>query len=177
MDKPARQVAGLELAGQRIVLRDFSVENITPTYIGWLNNNDLMRYSNQRFRSHSIETCMDYLNSFRCTDNLFLAIYSGTDFIGTMTAYISWVHKTADIGLLIGGQSQGLGFGRDSWVTLMEYLIELGLRKVTGGALRCNSAMIKIMINSGMLPDGVRVAQELVNEQEEDILYFAKFGV
>jgi RimJ/RimL family protein N-acetyltransferase len=168
--------AYFQLAGQRVTLRPFTDSNITPPYIDWLRNPDLMKYSNQRFRSHNMETCKNYLNSFKGTDNLFFAIYQSADFIGTMTAYVSQIHKTADMGILIGGQSQGKGLGSDAWRTLMRHLFQMGARKVTGGALRCNSAMIKIMLSSGMQPDGVRIAQELINGKPEDILHFAKFG-
>lgn len=168
--------SSFNLAGQQIILRPFVDSNITPEYLGWLRNKDLMKYSNQRFRLHNIETCKAYLNSFKGTDNLFFAIYQGAEFIGTMTAYVSQIHKTADMGILIGVPSQGKGLGSDAWATLMRYLFQAGARKVTGGTLRCNSAMIKIMLNSGMNPDGVRIAHELVDGKPEDILYFAKFS-
>ena len=49
------------------------------------------------------------------------------------------------------------------------------VRKITGGTLIGNTAMINIMINSGMELDGVRVAQELVDGQVQDVVHFAKF--
>jgi RimJ/RimL family protein N-acetyltransferase len=176
MSNGAISNSGFPLVGQKVILRPFVDSNITPEYLDWLRNKELMKFSNQRFRVHTIETCQAYLNSFKGTDNLFLAIYQGAEYIGTMTAYVSQVHNTADMGLLIGAASQGKGLGADAWATLMRYLFQAGARKVTGGALRCNSAMIKIMLNSGMSPDGVRVAQELVDGKPEDILYFAKFN-
>lgn len=176
MFKQANEAANLQIAGQQVTLRKFIEGNITTAYLGWLRDQELMKYSNQRFRSHSMETCIDYLNSFKSTDNLFFAIYHGAEYIGTITAYVSKNHKTADMGLLIGGQRQGMGLGSDAWATLMRHLFQLGARKVTGGTLRCNAAMIKIMVNTGMNPDGVRVAHELVNGKPEDILYFAKFN-
>jgi [ribosomal protein S5]-alanine N-acetyltransferase len=176
MDKQANEVTNFQILGQQVTLRHFAVENITSTYLDWLRDKELMKYSNQRFRNHSLGSCKDYLNSFEGSDNLFLAIYHGAENIGTMTAYVSKVHQTADMGLLIGRQGQGKGFGLDAWVTLMGYLFQDGARKVTGGTLTCNSPMTKIMVNSGMIPDGVRVAHELVNGKPEDILYFAKFS-
>jgi RimJ/RimL family protein N-acetyltransferase len=110
------------------------------------------------------------------TGNMFLAIYRESEFVGTMTAYISQTHKTADVGIMIGYQNWGKGIGTDAWTTLMRHLFQAGIRKVTGGTLRCNTAMVNIMMKSGMKPDGVRFAQELVNGQPEDILYFAKFN-
>lgn len=174
LNQPNNDLHG-QLTGHHVTLKTFVESNITSAYLDWLRNPELMKYSNQRFRAHSIGTCQAYLSSFAGTDNLFYAIYQEADFIGTMTAYVSKNHKTADIGILIGGQKQGKGLGADAWNTLMEHLLKMGMRKVTGGTLRCNVAMIKIMVNSGMKPDGVRVAHELVNGKPEDILYFAKF--
>lgn len=164
------------LAGQLVTLRPFTKSNITPEYIGWLNNTEVVKYSNQRFRAHNLESCEAYLGSFMNTDNMFLAIYRDSEFVGTMTAYISQSHKTADMGILIGYQCWGRGIGADAWTTLMRHLFQAGIRKVTGGTLRCNTAMVNIMVKSGMKPDGVRVAQELVDGKAEDVLYFAKFN-
>ena len=165
-----------ELAGCLITLKPFTQSNITSEYIGWLNDPVVVKYSNQQFRTHNVETCEAYLRSFRQTDNMFLAIYRGSEFVGTMTAYVSQAHKTADMGVMIGKQWWGKGIGTDAWTTLMRYLFQSGIRKVTGGALRCNTAMVNIMMNSGMKPDGVRVAQELVKGEPVDIMHFAKFN-
>lgn len=174
MSNQTNKDQNFQLVGRRVILRPFADSNITHAYLNWLRNRELMKFSNQRFRSHSIETCRDYLASFKDTDNQFFAIYHGDEFVGSMTAYVSQVHKMADMGLLIG--VQGKGFGSDAWGTLMEYLFQSGMRKVTGGTLRCNAAMVKIMLNSGMNPDGIRISHELVDGKPEDILYFSKFS-
>ncbi|WP_333874408.1 GNAT family N-acetyltransferase [Methylobacter sp.] len=170
------QHLNLRLTGQLVTLRPFAEADIAQRYIDWLSDPELMKYSNQRFRSHSADNCRDYLASFHNSDNLFMAIIYDGQLAGTMTAYVSSVHQTADIGLLIGTQSQGKGLGKDAWVALMAHLFRSGIRKVTGGTLRCNSAMVRIMESAGMQPDGIRVAQELVDGKPEDILYFARFN-
>jgi RimJ/RimL family protein N-acetyltransferase len=168
--------APLELTGSVVTLRTFSSVNLTADYLAWLRDPQLMKFSNQRFRSHSMDSCRAYFESFAGSDNLFIAIYHEGAFIGTMTAYRSLVHGTADIGLLIGAGVQGKGLGKDAWATMMAYLLASGTRKVTGGTLRCNAAMVRIMQSCGMQADGVRAAQELVDGVPQDILYFAKFG-
>jgi RimJ/RimL family protein N-acetyltransferase len=166
----------LQLTGHLVTLRSFTESNITSAYIDWLRNPELMKYSNQRFRSHSVASCRDYLSSFKGSDNLFMAIYHDAQFVGTMTAYVSPFHQTADMGLLIGAQGQGKGLGKDAWMTLMDHLFQIGTRKVSGGTLRCNTAMVRIMMGSGMQADGVRTAHELVDGKPEDILHFARFS-
>jgi RimJ/RimL family protein N-acetyltransferase len=178
MNMSTQQGSGtaLELQGAVVTLRAFTPANLTDAYLGWLRDPQLMKFSNQRFRSHSMESCRAYFESFAGSDNLFIAIYHEGAFIGTMTAYRSLVHGTADIGLLIGAGVQGKGLGKDAWATMMAYLLASGTRKVTGGTLRCNAAMVRIMQSCGMQADGVRAAQELVDGVPQDILYFAKFG-
>lgn len=164
----------LLLQGRQVTLRTFTESDITPAYLGWLNDRALMRFSNQRFRDHSADSCRAYVAGFAGSPNLFLAIRHGGELVGTMSCYRSPQHGTADIGLLVGS-GQGRGFGRDAWATLMDYLLAQGTRKVTGGTLRCNTAMVRIMEACGMQPDGVRRGQELVDGQPQDILYFARF--
>ena len=164
------------LKGSVVELRSFAPENLTESYVGWLRDPKLMRFSNQRFRTHNIDSCRAYLTSFAGTDNLFMAIFHESTFIGTMTAYRSAVHGTADIGLLISAGVQGKGLGKDAWATLMAHLLATGTRKVTGGTLRCNLAMVRIMQGCGMQADGVRAGQELVDGVAHDMLHFAKFN-
>jgi len=163
------------LTGEKTILRPFTEQNITKDYLAWLNNKSLMRYSNQRFKEHSVASCKAYLESFVGTQNLFLAIYEKTYFVGTMTAYISDYHQVADMGIMVGDQAQGKGLGLDAWQTLMQYLITQNMRKITAGTLRCNLAMLRVIERSGMKGDGVRIKQELVEGQAVDVLYFAKF--
>ena len=165
------------LDGRIINLQPFRPSDITPEYVGWLNDPNVVRYSNQRFQRHDAATCQAYLRSFTGTPNLFLAIRRDGTLVGTMTAYLSMQHGTADMGILVGNPGTwGNGVGSDAWKTLLEHLLARGdIRKVSGGALRCNKAMVRIMQNSGMVPDGVRVAQELVDGQPQDMLHFARF--
>jgi RimJ/RimL family protein N-acetyltransferase len=163
--------------GRLISLRPFSDSDITPAYIGWLNDPAVVRYSNQRFRTHTVDTCREYVKSFAGTDSLFLAVCRGPAVVGTMTAYVSGHHGTADMGILIGDPaSWGKGIGTDAWTTVMRHLLARGdIRKVCGGTLRCNAGMVRIMKSSGMAPDGVRVAHEVVEGVPQDVLYFAMF--
>jgi RimJ/RimL family protein N-acetyltransferase len=82
------------------------------------------------------------------------------------------------MGILIGDPaSWGKGIGKDAWTTLMRHLLTRGdIRKLCGGTLRCNVGMVRIMESSGMKPDGVRVAHELVEGMPQDMLYFAKLN-
>lgn len=169
-----------KLTGNKIKLCSFTENHICEEYIGWLNDSEVVKYSNQRFKDHNNISCNKYLTSFENTENLFLAIHlkDNNKFIGTMTVYYSIPHKIADIGLMIGDRSYwGKGIGQEAWQILMNYMLETKkVRKVTGGTLSCNKGMVNIMKKTGMQPDGKRNNHELVNDSPMDILYFAKFS-
>lgn len=171
--------AHLPLEGERVILKIFNMSNITSSYIAWLNDPEVVRYSNQKFIVHNADTCLEYFQSFIGTNNIYLAIYLKEEniYIGTMTVYIAGAHETADIGILIGDKKiWGNGIGQEAWILMVDWLVKVaGARKVTGGAMRANIGMTKIMVNSGMKIDGVRVAQELLDGKPQDILYFSKF--
>lgn len=109
------------LFGNQVFLKSFNKADITETYIGWLNDPETTRFSNQRHTHHDRNACVEYLASFNDTLNLFLSVHliENNEAIGTMTAYVSEAHRTADIGILIGKRTVlGKGLGRDAWNTL-----------------------------------------------------------
>jgi [ribosomal protein S5]-alanine N-acetyltransferase len=162
----------------RLQLVPFAAACICPEYLGWLNDPVVTRFSNQRFRRHTVDSAREYLDSFRGTSNRFIAIRVGADgrMIGTMTVYLAAQHGTADLGLLIGDRAVwGRGYGLEAWSGLMSQLLGEGLRKITAGTVRPNVGMQRIMERSGMRLEAVRARQELVEGEEVDVLYYARF--
>ena len=168
------------LHGNLVTLESFALSDITNEYVSWLNDPEVVRYSNQRFRCHTAKTCEEYLQSFQHSPNLFFAVRlrANGKTVGTATAYISVPHGTADIGLLIGNREHwGKGVGLDAWKTLMDCLLKRSsIRKVTGGTLRANVGMVRIMERAGMELEAVRSKQQIVEGEAQDELYFARFG-
>jgi ribosomal-protein-alanine N-acetyltransferase len=166
------------LSGECVALRPFSQSDINADYLAWLNDPITMQYSNQRFYQHDFASATRYLASFNGSDNLFVAIDDKVGLrLGTMTAYVSPQHGTADLGILIGERKVwGQGLGLDAWRTLMKCLFQRGIRKVTGGTVDCNAAMLAIFSKSDMQPEGRRKRQEIIEGKEHDILLYARFA-
>ena len=149
-------------------------------YVSWLNDPEVVKYSNQRFNKHTAESCLKYLNSFEGTNNIFVGIRRSEDdvLIGTMTAYVSLVHGTVDVGIMIGDQScKGKGYGQDAWNTMLNALsLSPLIRKITAGTLDCNLSMLKLMERSSMHLEAIRKKQEIVDGVAHDIHYYARFN-
>jgi RimJ/RimL family protein N-acetyltransferase len=169
----------LRLTTARLVLAPFTAADISPRYIGWLNDLEVVRYSNQRFRRHDVHSSEAYLRSFASGPNQFWSIRLASDgkMIGTLTAYIAPQHGTADVGLMIGERNVwGHGYGLEAWQRLLDHLFsEHALRKVTAGAASGNVGMIRIMERAGMQHEATRRRQEIIDDELQDIVYFAKF--
>lgn len=166
-----------ELVGRRVRLRAFGAADISNAYIGWLNDPEVVRYSNQRFLRHNRSSCERYRASFAGTDNLFYSVQLSGRAIGTLTAYRSVQHGTADIGILMGERSVwGQGLGLDAFKTLADWLASRpGMRKLTAGMLACNEGMVRVAERAGFEVEAVRRAQEVVQGRAVDMLYCARF--
>ncbi len=169
----------LRLTSARLVLTPFAAADISPSYVGWLNDPEVVSYSNQRFRRHDFHTSEAYLRSFDGSPNQFWSIRLAADgkMIGTMTAYLAPEHGTADIGLLIGERGVwGQGYGLEAWQRLMNHLWnEHAVRKITAGTVAGNVGMIRVMERAGMQHEATRRQQEIIDGEPQDIVYFAKF--
>jgi len=164
--------------GSRIYLNLFKLDDITPEYISWLNDREVVQFSNQRFFKHTSNSSVNYFQGFEGTPNLFIAIrdISSKKNIGTMTAYISEHHKTVDMGILLGNREYwGVGIGFDAWTTLIKWARNANYRKVTAGAAAVNKPMIALMEKSGMDFEGLKKDQEIINHSPADILFYGKF--
>lgn len=169
-----------EIETKRLILVPFSEKYLTYRYIGWLNDPEVVRYSDQRFKKHTLESCRKYMRSFDGTPNRFWAIVSkdkGLGHIGNITVYNDTAHSTADIGIMIGEKSAwGKGYGTEAWVAVCDYLLKKAkVRKITVGTLSVNRPMLGIIRKSKMVPDGIRKRQCLFNGREVDMVHAALF--
>lgn len=166
-------------SGSRVDLVPFTRADITPRYVGWLNDPRVVRFSNQRFRRHDAASCEAYLRTFEGSDNSFFSIRlrESGEAIGTATAYFSRAHGTVDCGILVGDPATwGRGLGQDAWRALVDWCgAQPGIRKITAGTLDCNTGMLRLMAHGGLVQEAVRKAQELVDGEQHDILLFARF--
>ena len=167
------------LFGDRVLVRPFTAGDISEVYLGWLQDPEIVRYSSQRFRVHTLDTCRAYLASFEGTSNHFLAICDSQSgaILGTLTVYRSLPHGTADIGIMVGSrQAWGLGVGTEAFCMVLAALKASGaVRKITAGTLRVNRSMVRIMEKAGMHHEATRCAQELLDGLPADVVYYATF--
>ena len=152
---------------------------LTPLYVGWLNDPSVVRYSAQRHKNHTLESYKQYWKSFADSPNFFWAITIDLAIrhIGNITASVDIMNSVADVGIMIGDRKVwGKGYGLETFEGVCSYLLnERGIRKVTTGTLANNKGMLRIMEKSGMVGDGCRIRQAIVEGVEVDVIHACFF--
>jgi ribosomal-protein-alanine N-acetyltransferase len=169
------------LTAERLDLRPFSEEYLTSRYVAWLNDPETVRYSEQRHRRHTLETCRAYFESFANTASFFWAIVAHDKelgHIGNMTATVDHANAVADLAIMIGeARARGRGFGLEAWSCACNFLLtKARMRKVTAGTMAINVPMLRVMARSGMIEEGRRRLQFLHEGKAVDVVLAAAFA-
>ncbi len=172
----------IEIRTERLTIAPFQERHLTARYVNWINDRELMRYSEQRHKDHSLDTCLAYWHSFHGTPHFFWAIEElrqGLGHIGNLNAYVDERNHLADIGIVVGERkARGQGYALEAWRAVCDFLFTtVGIRKISAGAMASNTAMLKLMQRAGMVEDGVRRRHYLSDGIEVDIVHRALFKV
>lgn len=164
----------MNIIGKKIYLNTFSKQDINDKYISWLNDQDVVRYSRQRFIKHTYKSCLKFYKSIIDENNNFLKInfLSDKNFIGTMTYIFN--EDTVDIGILIGDKNywnKKLGF--EAWNLSINYLSTFNnIKKITAGCISENLAMKNIFKNSKMKYSHKVIQYNKYNKKFEKFIFY-----
>lgn len=128
-----------------------------PAYLGWLRDQEVVRTLDrpEYWDPVPFEEVAGYCRAlFASNTDYFFALYEKADdaFIGTLRAgHIDWRTRTADVGIMIGHRRYwGRGIGLAAVQALSIWLFDrLDMRRLTGGAMAINPAMIRIFEKLG----------------------------
>ena len=114
-------------------------------YLRWLENKEVMQYSENRHHTHTRETQYEYLCSFdQENDHLWDIILAGNP-IGSISAHLDIPNRTANVGIMIGNENcWHKGYGLEAWNAACKWLFSQDTRKIEGGCMACNQGMIRI---------------------------------
>ena len=143
--------------------------------VGWLNDPDTMRYSEQRHLNHHVSLQKVYIAMMH-EPNKYMEIHYGKSLIGTISAKVDRNNDVADVGILIGERRVwGKGFGTEAWKAFCDHLLGHGIRKIEAGAMAINYGMIHVFRKTGMHEEGRRSGHFLVGNELVDLTMWARF--
>lgn len=166
-----------DIVTKRLIIKPLISPSLTVlrTLVGWLNDPEIVRYSEQRHRVHNAATELGYIDSFQFPDQLKLVML-GDDPIGTITVFIDASNSIAEMGILIGAKDiWGMGYGAEAWAGTMDHLFVSGVRKIEAGCMATNDAMLGIFMKTHMIREGMRERHFILDGKEIDMEQWARF--
>ena len=138
----------------------FCRHHITERYVSWLNDPDVVRYSEQRHKKHTLQTAIEYHDVQKNTNNYILAIEKTGDellHVGNLRVLVNTDNNWASLSISVGDKEYwGTGVGSRAWILMLETLLDvMNYRMVIAGTMEVNEPMISLMKRSGMIIDCV----------------------
>ena len=139
------------LVGNDVSLLPFLKEHVTDAYLCWLNDPEVVRYTEARFTHHTREDAEAYVEACNRPANarLWRIVVDGAHVGNLRLSNIDMYHRRAYVALIIGSKDhRGRGIGTKAINLVAHYgFEELGLHKLCAGiyanhlasrrALRC----------------------------------------
>jgi len=165
----------MSIATKRLALRPLM--KATPRQVGWLRDPDVVKFSEQRHREHTLSSQLRYVDGFTGASRLWaICRIEDGEHIGNLAAAIDEPNNIAEIGILIGDkESWGKGFGGEAWAVACDYLLAGGIRKLEAGCMRENAAMLKILLKSKFDFEGERANHFLLDGRPTGMALFGRF--
>tara|TARA_Y100001968_G_scaffold316137_1_gene343566 strand:- start:68 stop:601 length:534 start_codon:yes stop_codon:yes gene_type:complete len=154
----------------RLLLEPFKSIYLTDNYVSWLNDEVVVKYSEQRHKIHTKSSCDSYVKLFSKSDDILFAIVikESKIHIGNLSITIDVNNKRADISILIGQKEYwNYGYGLEAFQTIIDWLFSTGkIRKISAGTMEINIPMLKIMKKSGLTIESTIPRYFLINGKE-----------
>ena len=148
------------IEGERIRLRKIELTDVNEDYRAWMNDPEVVRYTESRFRTHSLEDIRAYVQSVRSDANsVFFAIIekeTGKHIGNIKIGHMLPVHRTADVGVIIGDRNcWGKGYATEALKLTAAYAAEpLKLHKLWAGIYADNPGSIQAFRRAGFVEEG-----------------------
>jgi ribosomal-protein-alanine N-acetyltransferase len=150
------------LQSERIYLREVRVSDVNEDYYRWMNDPEITRYLESRFFPNDIDSLKEYVNQRQKDRNsvsLAIMIKGEERHIGNIKlGPIDWIHRLADVGVLIGDKgSWGGGYATEAISLVIKLAFQgLNLHKLTAGYYADNKGSEKAFRKNGFVVEGLR---------------------
>ena len=124
-----------------------------PDYSRWLNDPEVVRFSELRHKEHTWEDCQKYIEGFDQVKNCMwtINVVGANMHIGNITIHHDPYNNVSQMGMLIGEKwAWGRRFGREAWQAVLNWTKDEKVRQVEAGCMSSNEGMKKVMLSCGM---------------------------
>jgi ribosomal-protein-alanine N-acetyltransferase len=169
-------VVDIDIKTHRLLL--IQKYRVVDEHVTWLNDKELMKWSEQRYMEHDYLSQREFLKVAEAVGNPLvwdIRVGAGEISIGSLHAYCDGRHKRVDMGIMIGPQFHGQGYGAEAWSAVFSYLgAKRGFRKFEAGTVDGNTPMIKLLMRLGWTPEGRRENHFIIDGEPRGLVQFGK---
>jgi len=179
-----------------IMLKAIGPNDVTMDYVDWLNDSEVNKHLECRFKKHGLWGVKSYVTEMLCSkDNYLLGIFDvqyksimdlksnmiNSNFMGKHIGNIkigdiNHDHKFADLGIMIGNKEYwGKGFGTRAIEKACELAFAaMKLHKLTAGMYANNIGSYKAFIKAGFKEVGILKEHRIFNGEYVDQIIVEK---
>lgn len=171
----------MDLYGDWGKLKLLEVDDVSSAYVTWMNDYDVVKYTESRFTLHSFNSICNYVKNCNEKGDCFLFgifdkenTHIGNIKLDNIHAY----YRKADIGIIIGEKKYwGKGIATQAIMLLSEYAFaQLNLNKVYAGIYEHNVASQKAFLKAGFTEMYRERDSVWYEGKYQDCLHFEKYA-
>jgi len=143
------------LEGRHIYLRPLQSSDVNAAYLSWLNDPIVNAFSGRRFFPTSEAAALSYLENLSSAEFILAICTKEGKHIGNIkVGPIDWMHKSADLSILIGEKTEwGKGYGPEAIYLVTKHCFKtLQLHRLEAGTV--NPAFCKSVEKLGWKKEG-----------------------
>lgn len=162
---------------KKVTLVDFNIDNINCEYLSWINDLEVMQYSEHRYVKQDFKTAADYITKIYKSNNMiFSIITSNGKHIGNITLRFDNYNLNVAISILIGNKDYwGKGYAKDAINVVLDWLRKnTNMLYITAGTMKLNTPMIRVFKSLGFELDEVTKKFFDSGQRRVDMLYFIR---
>lgn len=164
---------------KNIVVRLLKQSMVSTTYVSWMNDYDVVKFTNQKNLKHTFNSVKFYVKEkLESDDELLLGFFSNNLHIGNIKiGPINFYNRNTQISYIVGNKNfWGTGIATSVISYIVNYCFEsLDLHKVSALTYSNNIASQKVLIKNNFIKEAIIKKQLFFENKFVDMFYFSKF--
>lgn len=164
------------MVGKQIYLRHPIEEDVQGKWHEWFSDEEITKFLDARFWPNSKEMQLAFYNSLQNDKNklvLSIVLKSNDKHIGVISlSNINWVHRYADIGIVIGEKEYNKGlYATEAYAMILKIaFLRLNLLNLRAGYCKSNQSSGAILKLFKFKTAGIYENMMLIDGQKEDVV-------
>lgn len=165
---------------QDIILKELHPDDVTENYVAWMNDPEVVRYTEQKFMSHTVETVTRFVDEiWQAEDSFLFGIFIDEKHVGNIKlGPINIYHQHAGLSYIIGDKKfWGKGVARASIAAVIAFgFLNINLHKIWATCFDENTASVRALESNGFIIEGRLRHQLMVNGKYTDQIFLGKLS-